>query len=248
MKKLLILSIAINLFFLLAFGYIIHRKGGLNYVKTKLGMGIAPSPDSQKPSWYYKNYKYWTEKKTMFEILPQKQNQIVFVGNSITDGCEWSELFDNPNIINRGIGGDNTEGLLERLSVITKIQPKKIFLELGINDLGVPLNTNQIKTNYGIIIDQIKSESPNTQIYVQSVLPTRDHRIIKNDSVIILNQKLLELANNRSLTFINLYDNFKDSSGNLSDKYSIDGVHLLGLGYLHWKDLIYNYVNDSINK
>ena len=184
----------------------------------------------------------------MFEILPQKQNQIVFVGNSITDGCEWSELFDNPNIINRGIGGDNTEGLLERLSVITKIQPKKIFLELGINDLGVPLNTNQIKTNYGIIIDQIKSESPNTQIYVQSVLPTRDHRIIKNDSVIILNQKLLELANNRSLTFINLYDNFKDSSGNLSDKYSIDGVHLLGLGYLHWKDLIYNYVNDSINK
>jgi len=248
MKKLLILSISLNLFFLLAFGYIIHRKGGLTYVKTKLGMEITSTTDNQKPSWYYKNYKYWTEKKTMFEILPQKQNQIVFVGNSITDGCEWSELFDNPKIINRGIGGDNTEGLLERLADITKIQPEKIFLEIGINDLGVPLNTNEIKTNYGKIIDKIKRESPNSQIFVQSVLPTRDHRIIKNDSVIILNQKLQELATDRSLTFINLYDNFKDSSGNLSDKYSIDGVHLLGKGYQLWKDLIYNYVSASTNK
>lgn len=244
MKKLLIFSVTINLLFILGFGYIIHRKGGVPYIKTKLGIGTTMQTDKQKPSLYYKNYKYWKEKKSLFEILPKKPDQIAFVGNSITDECEWSELFENSNIINRGIGGDITEGLLERLSDITGSQPKKIFLEIGINDLGVSLNTSEIRNNYSKIIDRIKTESPNSMIFIQSVLPTRNHNIIKNDSVIVLNQKLKNLSKDKSLTYINLYDSFIDTNGNLSNDYSIDGVHLLGQGYLLWKDLIKDYVND----
>lgn len=239
------LSVTINLFFILSLGYIIYKKGGITYIKTKLGIGIVNN--NQKPGWYYKNYKYWAEKKSLFEVLPKKPNQVVFVGNSITDGCEWSELFDNSNIINRGIGGDNTQGLLERLSDITISQPQKIFLEIGINDLGVQLNTTEIKINYSYIIDQIKKESPNSQIFIQSVLPTKNHSSIKNDTIILLNQKIKELSENKSITFINLYECFVDSTGNLSDKYSIDGVHLIGQGYLLWRDQILNYLTDSIN-
>ncbi len=235
----------INLFFIIAFGYLINRRGGINYLKTKIGISSTSQKNHNKPGWYYTNYKYWKEKKTLFEILPKKTGQIVFVGNSITDGCEWSELFDNPNIINRGIGGDNTEGLLERLNDITISKPKKVFLEIGINDLGIQLSTNEIISNYGKIIDQIEKESPNCQLFIQSVLPTRNHHIIKNDSVIVLNQKLKDLSAKRKINYINLYDSFTDSDGNLSEKYSIDGIHLLGQGYLQWKDLINNYLYDK---
>ena len=79
---------------------------------------------------------YYYHKKEHFETLPKSKKDIIFLGNSITDNCEWAELFNNPHIKNRGIGGDDTDGILERLSDITSGQPAKIFLMIGTNDLA----------------------------------------------------------------------------------------------------------------
>ena len=67
--------------------------------------------------------------------MPDTPNEIIMLGNSITDGCEWSELFQNSNIKNRGISGDITEGVLYRLDEVTRSKPAKVFLLIGINDL-----------------------------------------------------------------------------------------------------------------
>lgn len=244
MKKILIISLTVNLIFLLLFGYIIKRKEGLTYLRIKLGLK-EEIPISSKPSWYYQNNRYWKEKKSMFEVLPESPDEIIFLGNSLIEGCEWSELFNNYSIKNRGISGDNTEGILERLDEITESHPKKIFIEIGFNDLVLKENTFVICQNYELILKRIILTSPKTKIYLHSVLPT-SHIVPGNDSIIVLNNKIQNIANHLKITYIDLFTEFLDKNGELDMQYSYDGIHLNGQGYLLWKKLIESMVIEPI--
>lgn len=83
-----------------------------------------------------KHTTFYDQRATLFEVLPTSKKDIIFLGNSITNGGEWAELLGNPHVKNRGISGDRTDGVLDRLHVITKGKPAKIFLLIGINDLS----------------------------------------------------------------------------------------------------------------
>lgn len=216
-------------------GYSLQKKGRNGFVKL--------NKHKNKPYWYWENYQHWKVTKSLYEILPNDSNKIIVVGNSITYGCEWTELFSNPKINNRGIGGDFTEGVLERLSEITESQPEKIFLQIGTNDLGLNMSISEI-TIYEEIIDNIIESTPNTSIYIQSVLPTDNRLYQSNDSIIALNEKLEALAVQKSAKYLNLFDGFLDADGNLDMELSYDGLHLNGEGYLMWKRLIEKEVNN----
>ena len=241
MKKILMTSVILNIIFLILLGYVFSKKNGVIYLKTKLGMG---NKASEKPYWYYKNYQHWKETKSLYDVLPKDSNEIIFLGNSITYGCEWAELFRNPGIKNRGIGGDNTEGILERLTEITESKPDKIFIEIGTNDLALNMRIDEICNNYGKIIDRIKLSSPGTKVYIQSVLPTCDNLERSNDSIVVLNKRLKNISNEKSVKYLNLFDGFTDSNGKLDMKLSYDGLHLNGQGYLIWKKIIEKDVNN----
>lgn len=239
MKKILIISLILNLILLVFFGYSIYKKNGISHKRSK---AVVETKQVQGKEQAFKPFPLWVGKTTLFEALPNTPEEIIFLGNSITDGCEWSELFNNPSVKNRGIGGDRIKGVLLRLPEITESLPKKIFIEIGINDLASQINTSEIKSIYKTIVDSIRSVSPKTKIYIQSVLPTETY--VKNDSAILLNRKIKKLADENSLTFINLYDKFLDGNGNLNMQLSYDGVHLNGKGYLIWKEAIESYVNE----
>lgn len=239
MKKFLIISLILNLILLAFSGYSIYNKGGILHIKSK---SVVITEQKHEQEQAFVQFPLWIGKTTLFEALPNTPDEIIFVGNSITDGCEWAELFNNPSIKNRGIGGDRIKGVLLRLPEITASLPKKIFIEIGINDLASQMNISEISSIYKIIVDSIRSASPKTKIYIQSVLPTEAY--VKNDSVIILNSKIKKLADENSLTFINLYDKYLDGNGNLNMQLSYDGVHLNGKGYLVWKEAIESYVNE----
>ena len=80
------------------------------------------------------------------------------LGDSITFGINWNELF-NMNIINRGIGSDTTEGFLSRMENIYAINPKKVFIMGGINDIFKGIEVNQIFSNYIKIIEALKNKN-----------------------------------------------------------------------------------------
>ena len=80
--------------------------------------------------------EYNLQRRSLFEVLPVYSSDIVFLGNSITDGCEWAELFNNRHVKNRGISGDRSGWLLDRLDPIVGGHPKKLFLMIGVNDLA----------------------------------------------------------------------------------------------------------------
>ena len=197
-------------------------------------------------AWNKAMKAYYYHKKENFETLPNTKNEIIFLGNSITDGCEWAELFQNPNVKNRGIGGDDTDGILERLDEVTDSKPSKIFIMIGTNDLANGKSVDYIIENYKIIIATIQQDSPQTKIYIQSELPTDDavQYTRKNSDLMAINTQLIEIAQKNGLVYIDLFSLFANDQNKMNPKYSLDGLHINGKGYLVWKEAIQKYVNE----
>jgi lysophospholipase L1-like esterase len=189
-------------------------------------------------------FYYYDQKLSMFEQMPTPKKAIVWLGDSITDGGEWSELFPHQNTMNRGISSDNTFGVLNRLYEVVKRRPQKVFILIGINDIARNIPDEVILRNYRKIIDIIQLQSPATKIYVQSLLPTnnnftqfKNHQN-KTEQVLNVNEGLKKLCAEKKITYINLYDAFLNADGKLNEKYTNDGLHLTGEGYLRWKEVL----------
>lgn len=188
----------------------------------------------------------YQQKLSMFRATPVKNGAIIFLGNSITEGGNWRELFDNNNILNRGIGGDITEGVLNRIDEIIRHQPSKLFICIGTNDLAKGIQNAIIIQNYQSILETIQKESPTTQIFVQSILPVGERVIFQhsNEKIIPLNQEIKSLCNKLNVQYIDLYEDFTDVNGHLNIDFTNDNLHLLGAGYEFWKTKIIQYVNE----
>jgi len=186
------------------------------------------------------------QKESMFRATPVSKGAIIFAGNSITEGCNWDELFPGKNILNRGIGGDITEGVLKRLDEIIRHQPSKLFICIGTNDLAAGIELATVIQNYRAILNEVKLKSPETRIYVQSVLPVGNSLIYghKNEKIIPLNVEIKKLCSEMQLTYIDLYSSFIDKNDLLKPTYTNDKLHLMGKGYVLWKRLIESYVNE----
>lgn len=196
-----------------------------------------------------KHSTYYYQRATLFESLPTSSHDIIFLGNSITDGAEWAELLDDKHVKNRGISGDTVLGVYDRLDAILQGKPAKIFLLIGINDIGRGAPADTVVAHIGQVIRKIKADAPRTKLYLQSILPVTDHfQMFKGHTsrwavVPQVNAKLAELAKETGVTYIDLYTRFVDpATGKLNTAYSNDGLHLLGTGYLKWVEIVKPYV------
>ncbi|MHB0754386.1 GDSL-type esterase/lipase family protein [Polaribacter sp. M15] len=174
---------------------------------------------------------------SIFNSMPYVEGSIIFLGDSITEFCNWNELFGQNNIINRGISGDTLDGLLYRIDEVIKKKPKKLFIMIGINDLGKGKSVNQILEKYTILMDKTHSNLPETKIYIQSVLPTK-RKNLSNTDIKKINIGLIKIANKYNKNYIDLYSSFLSKNNELNDAYSLDGLHLNGKGYQLWKQII----------
>lgn len=175
-------------------------------------------------------HKRWV---SQFEALKIRENSVVFLGDSITEGGIWEELFPELPVHNRGIGGDVTGGVLARLHQVTAGKPAKVFLLIGTNDISIGLEIEAIADNIEKIVDTIRRDSPQTQIYIQSVLP---RAASYRERIERLNQLLQSTIKNKA-NWINLYPLFLDEAdGSIRNDLSNDELHLLGKGYLLWRD------------
>ena len=114
-KRILILSVIFNLLFVVLFGIIVPKRGGISYLTYKLGFNSSFGVAKLNPTLETEVYD---QRESLFKILPTERNEIIFIGNSITYRCEWSELFQNRKIKNRGINSDIISGVLLRIDKI----------------------------------------------------------------------------------------------------------------------------------
>jgi len=168
----------------------------------------------------------------------QYSSDIVFLGNSITNGVDWNELL-GLNVSNQGIGGNTTEQISNRLNNVINESPRHVFIMSGINDIYQGFTVDEIFIRYVEILNYLQNE--NIEPVVQSTLfVTKTERgyFETNDKVKILNSKLKEHCEQNSITYIDL-NGILGVNGELSPKYSTDGVHLNSIGYELWyKELV----------
>lgn len=191
---------------------------------------------------------YYARRATLFEELPIGKKDIVMLGNSLTDGGEFNELLGNRHIKNRGIVGDIVQGLIDRIDPIIKGQPKKLFILTGVNDISHDVSADSIARAMEKLIVMVKQGSPRTKIYLQSLLPfnndVREWKLLKGREHVVVeaNALLEQVAQRQEVTWINLYPLFVDDQGRLRADLTNDGLHLMGKGYLIWRDALRPYV------
>lgn len=191
---------------------------------------------------------YYARRATLFDLLPVYSSDIIMLGNSLTDGAEWNELFDNCHVKNRGIVGDIIPGFFERLEPILKGQPRKIFIMGGVNDISHGVSADSIVSAMTQVVTTIQARCPKTEIYVQSMFPfNNDVRLWKllkgREQVVVDGNKGLEsMCQRLGVTFINLYPLFVGENGKMKPEYTNDGLHLLGGAYLIWRDALLPYI------
>ncbi len=186
---------------------------------------------------------YWVrlEKFKKEVTLPGK---IVFLGNSITEGGNWKRLLKDSTVINRGISGDNTFGMVARMDEIVKLKPGSVFILIGTNDLSKSIPNEAIIENIFTIVSKIKSGSPKTKIFVQSILPVNEkvekfpQQFNNGSHILIINDQLSRYAERLRYTYVDLYSKFLDDQGRLNASYTHDGLHLNASGYQHWLEVL----------
>jgi len=206
---------------------------------------IAAEAHSQQAAWDSTvRPEVYAPRVALMRTFPHSSKDIVFLGNSITFWAEWSELLGNRHVKNRGIPGDTSYGVLERLDEVTGGKPAKVFLMIGINDLARNTPAPMLVENYRRIVSRIRKESPATKIYIQSMLPTNDafnklpNHCNKDGVIRDVNMELKKLAAGESAVFIDLHSHFTDEAGKLKKELTWDGVHLTADGYLIWAEIL----------
>ncbi len=192
---------------------------------------------------------HYYNRKSLFESQPNKENEIIFLGNSITEGGNWKKLFSNINAVNRGISGDVTDGIINRLDEVVSSKPSKIFLLIGTNDLARGRSVSYVVEHSRKIIEQIKMDSPQSKLFVQSVLPINPNigdnfsgHKSKKKEILAVNKALKKMATELNFIYVDIHKPFRNYRGYLKPAFSHDGLHLNDAGYNHWKSVIHDLV------
>jgi lysophospholipase L1-like esterase len=235
MKRILLISGLLNMLLIAAMLFALQRLGGWRYALLKLQTDTA--------GLYHHRAQH-------FERLPERSGAVVFLGDSQTAQAEWHEMFQSGSVVlNRGISGDYVAGTLGRLPEVLRHRPAKIFLLIGVNDLVFGRQVADIELVYRQIVQKIRSESPNTELYLQSVLPVNNRTRrsgTDNEKVAALNARIAQVARDYALPFIDINTPLQDADGNLAAKFSEDGLHLNGLGYGVWKKEVERWVGVGV--
>ncbi len=238
----LLVSGMLNILFFSLGILFIAKRGGISYLNRK----IVALANNKSKAGQAANQSYYLHQTSLFQIFPKSTSDIIFLGDSITDECEWAELLENPHIKNRGISGDTTIGVLNRLDNILESKPQKIFLMVGINNfIYYKQPVEELVADYKKMIAEVQNKSPTTKLFIQSVLPVNKTKYksgVDNNNIMKLNSRLRELATEFSLPYIDVFSHLADSENQLDSRYTQDGVHLNGQAYLVWKQLIEDYI------
>ena len=184
-----------------------------------------------------------------FHDISQKDN-IVFLGDSITDWYPISDIYNNLPIVKSGVAGYETDDILERMdTMVYQYNPTKVFLLIGTNDLKNDDDKTE-KTSKKIIkiLKQIHKHRPNARLYYEAIFPV--NRSLSgaedryNDEIKEVNKIVKEYCVKQNITYIDTYRLLEDSDGNFNKSYTNDGLHPNELGYSRISSELLKYIYD----
>ncbi len=165
--------------------------------------------------------------------------KILLIGDSITEGFKTGILLPNLNIINKGVYGDNSEGVLKRLNAdVISHNPDIVYILIGTNDFAMGRNNGQLLDTLEKIAGLLKKTIHTGEIYFTSILPTRNIKNRPNRRINEMNELIKQLCVKRGTKYFNLHSAMTDETGLLNNKYTIDGLHLTDTAYQKWAEVL----------
>ena len=157
-----------------------------------------------------------------------KKCKYILIGDSHT-----FELKDymppRPDLVNIGIKGDTTRGILARLREnILSVESETAIIQIGYNDFKFRSLTRAV-ANYKTLLSRL----PQKQVYLCSLFPVNGKRIITNNKIKLFNKEIESIcAGSSRFKYVNIFDNLYDAgSRGINPAYTYDGVHLNAKGY-----------------
>ncbi|EDN0014519.1 hypothetical protein NPE88_001693 [Salmonella enterica] len=194
-------------------------------------IGIKPSGPVFLPEYYIKKPLY-DEFKT--------DSPVVALGDSLIEYGTWEDILPGAKIANRGIAGDTTDGLINRLYQVNTSTAKQVILMIGTNDLNTTSDVNKVADNYHYILSYFNQNG--VTVNATSVLYVNAENVFKNEKIKQLNSYIKEQCDSGLCTYTDL-NRALSNDGKMQSKWSPDGVHLNAAGYDKWKDQIKNVLN-----
>lgn len=195
---------------------------------------------------FRKSTKYNLEKRKKqrrFTRLNRKKcekGQIVLFGDSITElyKVEWLDEYTDLKVYNRGISGDTSDRLLERIEDnLLNLAPSKVFLLIGINDISRGADVEFIFAVIQMIINVIRAALPKTEVILECVYPVHlegtpfEKQGDESQRVRKLNALLKPYAFENNIPCIDLTEELQDENGYFDSRYTYDGLHPNEEGY-----------------
>ena len=190
--------------------------------------------------------------KTTTTAQSWEQENILFLGDSITEFYPIDSIFVDLPIVKSGVSGYTTDDILERMeSMVYKYNPTKVFLLIGTNDI----NSEDDKKNETIkkieeIIEKIREKRKKAKIYLESIYPVNQDiskntvKYRNNDTIIEINKEIKEYCDKEKITYIDMYKQLANADNNFDDKYTDDGLHPNDLGYARISQVRLKYIYD----
>jgi lysophospholipase L1-like esterase len=170
---------------------------------------------------------------------------VVLLGDSITEAFEPTRFFPGRRVLNRGIGADvignslpseDRRGVLRRLDCsVFDCAATDVFLMVGVNDLNAGRTVDTMEAGYREILGKIKDRAPGIRVHVESLLPTRGVFAKNNEPIKEFNRRLKRLAEEFGYHYLDLHPLFVDEKGELKAAFTADGVHLTEPAYEIWR-------------
>ena len=191
----------------------------------------------------------------IFEINVKGDDNFVFLGDSITEGYELKEFYENLPVVNSGSNGNTTDDILEDMeNRVYKYNPSKVFILIGTNDITRDKDSEYIFKNIVKIVDNIKKNRPFAKIYVESIYPVNnsddekiDMNSVKNrtnEQIDEINSMLKKEFKDTDVTYIDINSKLKEN-GQLKLDYTKEGLHLSNLGYINVTRILLSYMKDE---
>ena len=171
--------------------------------------------------------EYYDNKIALYEEEANQHDSVdvLFLGDSLTDGYDLSKYYPEYVTLNRGIAGETTHGLLNRIEVSTNVKAKVIVMLIGANNFDTMMDDYEDIVLY---LTGIKD----TKVVLLSLTAMSKEWGKNNDKAILNNQKIKLIAKKYDLIFVDLFTPLCNVETNMIfDEYTVDGGHLTDAGY-----------------
>ena len=194
------------------------------------------------------NYDQWVGLlKTEAEAAARAglPHQAILLGDSLTLWFPPELLPGRRSWLNQAISGEQSLGLLNRLTLLDQTTPEVVLIMVGINDLIWGSPAPDLVNNIGATVKYLHTVHPQARIVVQSILPHggaaatwegRDRLMaVSPQEIVAVNAQIRQVATEAGATYLDLYPLFVNGEGYLRSDLTTDGLHLNHNGYLVWR-------------